>query len=253
MEHLTRTLVMMLLMVIPSSPSSAAGKGDQEFAQLQYAAAEASFLSVLATSADSAEILWKLARTNVCIGDVAGEGQKLELYRRAEMFAARCIGADSASSEGHAWRAAALGNIAVFEGSKTKVQLCNIIKAELDESIRLKSDNDIAYSILGSFYTALGNVSWLERRLAAIFLGSLPDGGYVDAERALRKAIVISPRVIRHHAALGELYVQEERTQEALVEFRQVVSLPVLLARDRRDQSLAAEYIQKFDGKAARL
>jgi tetratricopeptide (TPR) repeat protein len=253
MDHLTRAFLVMLLLVISASPSSAAGEGDQEFAQLQYAAAETSYLSALATSADSAEILWKLARTNVCMADVAGEGQKLELYRRAEMFAARCISADSASSEGHAWRAAALGNIAVFEGSKTKVRLCNVIKAELDESIRLKPDNDIAYSILGSFYMALGNVGWLERRLAAIFLGSLPDGGYADAERALQKAIAISPRVIRHHAALGELYVQEDRTEEALVEFRQVVSLTVLLVRDRRDQSLAAEFIQKFDGKATRL
>jgi tetratricopeptide (TPR) repeat protein len=244
---------MTLLMAIPSPPSSAAGKGDQEFADFQYAAAEASFLLALTTSADSAEILWKLARTNVCMADVAGEGQKLELYRRAEMFADRCVRADSASSEGHTWRAAALGNIAAFEGSKTKVLLCSIIKAELDESIRLDPDNDVAYSILGSFYMALGNVSWLERRLAALFLGSLPEGGYDDAERALRKAVALSPRVIRHHAALGELYMEVDRTEEAMGEFRQVVALPVLLARDRHDQSLAVDFILTLGGETAGL
>ncbi len=237
---------LVFLLSIPPSLSSSVEKGEQEFASFQYAAAEVSFLAALSTQADSAEILWKLARVNVCMADIADQEQKLDLYRRAETFADRCIRADSTRSEGHTWRAAALGNIAAFEGSKAKVELCNAIKEELDESIRLNPENDIAYSILGSFYMALGNVSWLERRLAAIFLGSLPDGGFDDAERALKKAIALSPRVIRHHAELGDLYVQEDRTQEALAEFRQVVSLPVLLARDRRDQDVAAGFIQKL-------
>jgi tetratricopeptide (TPR) repeat protein len=246
MELLTRALLVPLLMLVPFPPISAVEKGDREFADFRYAAAEASFLDALASSPDSAEVLWKLARVNVCMADVAGQDQRLELYRRAEWFADRCIRADSTRSEGHAWRAAALGNIATFEGSKTKVKLCNVIKSELDESIRLNPGNDIAYSILGSFYMALGNVSWLERRLAAIFLGSLPEGGYEEAERALHKAIAISPHVIRHHAELGDLYMLEDRTQEALAEFQQVVSLPLLLARDRHDQEIAAELIQKL-------
>ena len=250
MVSVTGAFLLPLLWVAPHTLPATAEKGDAEFAGFRYGAAEALYVEGLVGSADNAEVLWRLARVNVCMADVADQDQRLALYRRAEEFAERCIGADSTMSEGHTWRAAALGNIAAFEGSKTKVQLCNVIKAELDESIRLNPENDIAYSILGSFYMALGNVSWMERRLAAIFLGSLPDGGYDDAERALKKAIALSPRVIRHHAELGQLYMQEDRAQEALAEFRQVVSLPVLLVRDRHDQSLAAELIQDLSGEA---
>ena len=246
MGLVTRLFLLSLGWFIPLISPSAAEKGDQEFAGFRYAAAEALYVTALATSADSVEVLWKLARVNVCMADVAQQDQKLDLYRRAEGFADRCVKADSIRSEGHTWRAAALGNIAVFEGGKEKVQLCNVIKTELDESIRLNPDDDIAYSILGSFYMALGNVSWIERQLASVFLGSLPEGGYIDAERALKKAIALSPQVIRHHAELGDLYVLEHRTQEALAEFQQVVSLPVLLASDRRAQDAAANQIQKL-------
>jgi tetratricopeptide (TPR) repeat protein len=238
-------LLLLLWSILPRLPATAE-KGDAEFAVFRYATAEVLYEEDLAVYADSADILWRLARVNVCIADIADQDRRLDLYRRAESFADRCIRADSMRSEGHTWRAAALGNIAMFEGSKTKVKLCYAIKGELEESIRLNPRDDIAYSILGSFYMALGNVSWMERRLAAIFLGSLPEGGYDDAESALKLAVALSPRVIRHHAELGDLYELEDRPQEALTEFQLVLTLPVLLASDRKAQDDAARSIQKL-------
>jgi tetratricopeptide (TPR) repeat protein len=178
------------------------------------------------------------------MADVSPREEKLDLYRQAEAFARRCIQADSLRSEGHTWRAAALGNIAMFEGSRTKVILCQQIKEELDRSISLNPADDIAFSILGSFYKALGNVSWIERQIAEIFLGTLPEGGYEESERALKKAIDLAPAVIRHHSELGDLYMEQDRYEEALEEFRLVVTLPVLLARDKRAQRDAARSIE---------
>jgi tetratricopeptide (TPR) repeat protein len=134
----------------------------------------------------------------------------------------------------------------MFKGGKTKVKLCYSIKHELDCSIRLDPDDDIAYSILGSFYMALGNVSWIERQLAAVFLGSLPEGGYDESERALKKAIALAPGAIRHHFELGDLYMQEDRNREALEEFRLVLTLPVRIASDERTQLSAAGLIKSL-------
>jgi tetratricopeptide (TPR) repeat protein len=135
----------------------------------------------------------------------------------------------------------------MFEGGKTKVRLCYTIKHELDCSITLNPADDIAYSILGSFYMALGNVSWIERQLASVFLGSLPEGGYAESESALKKAIALSPNTIRHHFELGDLYMQENRNREALEEFQRVIALPVLLASDERTQLAAAELIKDLN------
>jgi tetratricopeptide (TPR) repeat protein len=168
------------------------------------------------------------------------------LYRTAERYARREILADSTVAEGHTWLAAALGNIAMFEGSKAKVTMCHEIKKELETAIVLNPDDDVAYSILGSFYLALGSVSWIERQLAAIFLGGLPDGGYKESETALKTAIKIAPDVVRHHFELGELYVKEDRIQEAIGEFQTATLLPVALASDEHTQALAAERINQL-------
>jgi len=126
------------------------------------------------------------------------------------------------------------------------VKLCRLIKQELDRSIRLNPVDDIAYSILGSFYMALGNVSWIERRLAAIFLGTLPEGGYDESESALKKAIALAPGVIRHHSELGTLYMEQDRYREALEEFHLAATLPVLLASDERTRLSAARMIKNL-------
>jgi tetratricopeptide (TPR) repeat protein len=231
------------------SPFSALERGDQEFARRHYPLALAVYDSVLTTSRDSASVLWRLARVYVCLADVAPEGEQLDLYRRAEAYAIRSISSDSTKSEGHTWRAAALGNVAMFEGSKTKVGLCTVIRRELDRAIELNPRDDIAFSILGSFYKTLGNVSWLERQLAALFLGDLPEGGYDESERALRQAILLAPRVIRHHFELGTLYEELGRNEEALEEFRQVLSLPLFLASDAGRQLSAARFVKDLGGE----
>lgn len=245
-DPVTGAFLGLLLLVVPLSPPSSLERGDEAFASLRYPLAESLYDSALTTSVDSADVLWRLARVCVCVADISPRGERLDLYRRADAFARRCILADSTKGEGHTWRAAALGNIAMFEGGKAKVRLCSVIKKELTCSISLNPRDDIAYSILGSFYMALGNVSWLERQLAAVFLGSLPDGGYDEAETALRKAIALAPDIIRHHFELGELCMLQHRNQEALSEFRKVESLPVLLARDRRSQTVAAGLVKEL-------
>jgi tetratricopeptide (TPR) repeat protein len=203
--------------------------------------------SVLATSADSVIVLWRMARAVTCFADTSALENRLELYRRAKAFAARAVRADSMNSEAHAWLAASIGNIAMFEGGKTKVKLCRVIKKELDVAIRLDPGNDIAYSILGSFYKALGDVSWLEKQLAGMFLDGLPDGGYEESDVAFRRAIELAPDVIRNHYELGKVYLCQDRSADALAEFRKVLTLPVSIGTDHQMQRSAQRLAARIE------
>ncbi len=213
--------------------------GDGEFARLEYDRAEETYDSALASASDSAQVLWRLSRLYVCKGDMAERERKEETYRKAAAYAERCIRADSTIAQGHTWKAAALGNIAMFEGSKGRVRLCNEIKRELDCAIALDSLDDVAYSILGSFYLALGKVGWFERQIATVFLGSLPDGGFDEAESALRRAIAIAPGIVRHRFELGLVFEEEGKKQEAIDAFRAASELPTTVASDPRTKEHA--------------
>jgi len=236
-------LLALILPLISSDVNSSNVPGDREFARRDYASAVAAYEAFLENTGDSAGVLWRLARVEICSGDVAEGTESEAYYRRAEHLAQIAVRLDSMNSDAHTWLAVALGGIAVFEGSKAKVRMSNEIKYHLDRAIHLNPNNDVAYSVLGSFYTAIGNISWFERQLARIFLGRLPDGGYEEAEAAFKRATALAPTVVRHHYALGLLYNSLGRDAEARGEFECAMSLPIVLARDVKDQRAAREIL----------
>jgi tetratricopeptide (TPR) repeat protein len=234
-------ILALLFLSTPSEAPSSYEMGDREFGRMNYREAVALYYSVLPKSPDSAAVLWRIARAWTCLADTSAPEKKLEFYKQALAFAHRSVRADSMNSEAHAWLAAAIGNIAMFEGAESKVRLCGVIKKEIDVAIELDSRNDIAYSILGSYYKALGDVSWVEKQLAAVFVGGLPDGGYEESDLAFKKAIELAPDVIRNHYELGKVYLRQDRRREALSEFRKVLSLPVFIGKDRQMQRSAGK------------
>jgi tetratricopeptide (TPR) repeat protein len=179
------------------------------------------------------------------MGDASEENERKEHYRTAEDFAKRCIALDSTCSDGYAWLAAGLGNEAVDAGGRRKVQLANEIKRCLDRAVALDSTNDIAWSILGTFYRVLGGVSWIERQLANLLLGSLPEGGYAESEQAFHRAIAISPRAMRHRFELALLYEAMDRIDEARTEYAACASLQPQMISDRRRQAEADKWVRE--------
>jgi tetratricopeptide (TPR) repeat protein len=240
-------LLLILLLSAGGPPSSSSMAGDAEFARLDYERAEEAYSAARSSTPDSAQYLWRLARLYVCRGDMAAHDRKEELYRKALEYAQRCIRTDSTIAGGHTWKAAALGNIAMFEGSREKIRLCNEIKLELDRALAIDSLDDVAYSILGSFYLTLGKVSWFERQLASMFLGSLPPGGLEEAEAAIRKAIAIAPGVVRHRFELGLILKEEGKKQEAIEAFRAAASLPTTVGSDTRTKETALHIAQDLE------
>jgi tetratricopeptide (TPR) repeat protein len=222
---------MMILAVVSHGPLALA---DSSFTLMDYENARSAYEVLLQQDSTDAEVLWRLARVSICMGDTADRSRREPYYRSAVQFARAGIAANDSLGECHTWLAASLGNIAMYEGSRTKVELAGEIKNELDRAIALNPGDDVAWSILGSFYRALGSVNWLERNLARILYGSLPDGGFEDAEAALEKAIALAPNVIRHQFELGMVYVDEGEDEKALTVFEKAITLPVTRVSDHR-------------------
>jgi hypothetical protein len=66
------------------------------------------------------------------------------------------------------------------------------MKEEFACGLHLNPDDDIASSIPGSFYMALGNIIRIEHQRAAVVPGNLPEGGYDESERAPESVIAIA-------------------------------------------------------------
>lgn len=223
---------MFLLVFAPTDTASVIASGDEAFFRIDYSTAAQLYESALEQSPKQPEILWRLARVYVCMGEVAEESQQQDLYRNAVLYSRRCIQADSTRADGHTWLAGALGYIALNEATKNQLDLMREMMSELDRALTLNPNDDIAYSIKGSMYRALGNVGWLQRQLAALLFGGIPPGGYDDAEVALKQAILLAPDVMRHHYELGVLYMDWNRGAEAKKVLEFARTLPVRVAID---------------------
>ena len=103
----------LLLASAPADTVSSVATGDEAFYRIDYAGAFSLYESALEQSPNQPEILWRLARLYVCMGEVADGDRQQDFFRRAEVYSRQCIAADSTKSEGHTWLAGALGYLAL--------------------------------------------------------------------------------------------------------------------------------------------
>jgi tetratricopeptide (TPR) repeat protein len=225
--------LLLLLVSFPAdNPPSKRIAGDEAFFEMRYTHAMDLYAESLSEHPDDPEILWRMARTSVCMAETLDAEQRTAACRRAESFARACVALDPSQAGGHTWLAAALGYIALEAGMNEQIALSHELLREVDIALALNPLDDVAYSIKGSLYRALGNVSWLRRQLANLFLGGAPKGGYEDAEAALKKAVALAPDVMRHHYELGVLYLDMDRPSEARAALERAAQLPVRAAID---------------------
>ncbi len=218
--------------LLSDAPANIAS-GDEAFFKIDYPAAVTVYESALQSNPDNAEILWRLARVYVCMGEVAIEEDQSQLLQAAVKYARLGILHDSTKAEAHTWLAGALGYLALNAETGEQVRLSNEVKNEVDWALSLDPRSDAAYSIKGSLYRAMGNLSWFKRQIALVLFGEIPDGGFEESETALKKAIEIAPDVMRHQYELAVLYLDWGRNEEARKILEHASTLPIRTAIDR--------------------
>jgi tetratricopeptide (TPR) repeat protein len=225
--------------------------GDEAFTKMDYPRAAYQYDSVLQRVSPNPELLWRLARLHIAVGDVSDEKEREDHYKLAVEYAQRCTMLDSTNSEGYAWYAAALGSAAMDAGARRKIDAAREIKRCLDRAVTLNPNNDIAWSILGTFYRSLGGISWIERQLANLILGGIPSGGYEESEEAFHRAILIAPGIVRHRFELALLYEETDRPEEAAEQYRQCTLLPPQMASDRSRKERSIKWLREHQSTAS--
>lgn len=226
-------LLFFLTGILPAESPGSFAAGDDAFLRIDYSSAIRYYEFALREHQGDPQVLWRLARVHVCAGEIASEDSSLDHFRRAEQYARGCILADSSVAEGHTWLAGSLGYIALSAGVGDQVRLTHDIMTELRIALLLNPSDDAAHSIMGSVYRALGNTGWLRKQLASLFIGRVPDGGFPEAELALRKAVALAPHIMRHKYELGVLLIDMGRNDEAVRILKDAATLPVCVGIDR--------------------
>lgn len=228
----------------PGDVQSAIQSGDAAFARMDYADAMREYRDGL-EHGEEAALLWRISRLYVLMSEVSAEPETPVLLDSAIVYARASVRVDSTDAGGYTWLAGALGYRALTADMPERLLFSVQLLAALDRALLLQPRNDVALSISGSFYRALGNVGWIQRQLGELLFGDIPEGGYREAEDALLRAVAIAPDVMRHRYELAVLYLDMDREEEAKRELLKASALPVRIASDRPRLLKIAELLQE--------
>lgn len=224
-------------------------EADSAYMALHYQKADSLYNSLIPSVPDSAVLYWKLARLNICMAEAIPPKERekrMPFYTKAVEYGQKAVQIDSTNASAHTWLAAALAVKADKIGSKAKLRRAAQIKRQLDKALELNPNDDVAWSLLGSYNFEVSNIGWFSRFMGSTFVGQMPKGSREEAETDFKKAISLNPRVIRHYHELAKLYLEEGRKKDALNLLLVAENKPVLMKSDIRRLHEIRKLIKKL-------
>jgi FimV-like protein len=196
------------------------------------------------------EVLWKLSRSYVSVGDripATSDEQKeaqLRAYEEAVKYAEKAISANPDGSTGYAQRAAAKIHVALFKNFWKSSGLMNDVREDCEKAIELDSSSAFAYDVLGQAHLRLDQRMKLFRWPFGVAWGNTD-----DAITCFEKAVSIHPTFIAYRVDAARAYIENEEYQKAREHLSEVSILPTLSENDNQLRKEAADLLDQIKWK----
>lgn len=209
-----------------------------------------SYLQADALAPRNAEILWRISRAYVDIGEhlpTATDEEKekqLETYQKSLTYADSAVAADPKNSMAYCRRAIATGRVALFKGVFSVGGLVNSTRSDCEKSIQLDPNNAAAYYVLARAHAALVEKPKLFRWPLGLGWGNID-----DAIKNYEKATALRPDFIMYHLDAARAYVENDDYAKAK---EQLTIIPKLTKEDEDDDQFrkqAAELLEEIKDK----
>ena len=177
---------------------------------------------------DNAEVLWRLSRTKVDIGEQVAESNedRMErLYQEALADANSAISADTSNANAHLSVAIAAGRVGLISGTREKVRQSRTVKEHVDRAIELDSSLAAAYHVRGRWNHEVASLGFFSRSIVKIVYGGLPDASYEAAVENFQKSIELDSRVI-DHLEIARTYIEMDQEDKAREHLQTALNLP---------------------------
>ncbi|MBW1705481.1 MAG: hypothetical protein JRJ86_10005 [Deltaproteobacteria bacterium] len=222
--------------------------GDAAFQRFDNQAAMESYQKGLEIDPQCYEATWKLARAYIDLGEkLTDKEQRKEYYLKAHELAKKAVEIKPEAAKGHLYLSISLGRVALDAGGKEKVRLSKEIKSEVDRTLAIDPNDDIAWHVLALWNRNISTLSWIEKQFANIFLGGVPKEASVEkAVECLEKAIQIKNDNLNHHLELGITYEVLDKKDLAIEEYEKVMELPISDSDDKDHKAKAEESLKRL-------
>ncbi|MGA9365108.1 MAG: hypothetical protein WBW16_12155 [Bacteroidota bacterium] len=208
------------------------------------------YREALALDSLNYEVLWRLSRSYVTIGEhfpATTDEQKeaqLQSYEEAVRYAEKAISVKEDGSMGYAQRAAAKSRVALFKNIWKSSGLMNDVREDCEKAIDLDPQNAIAYDVLGQAHMKLNERMKLFRWPFGVGWGNTD-----DAIVCFEKAISINPNLITYRIDAARAYIERKDYQKAQEHLAAIFTLPTLSGDDEQLRKEAANLLEQIKHK----
>jgi len=191
------------------------------------------FEAALAMDSLNYEANWRGSDCLVDIGketpDTIRSPERDSMYAKAEIWGRRAVAANPNGADGHFVLAQAIGRASLTMGKRERVRRAAEIRSEALRAIEIDPRHDGAYHVLGRWNAEIMRLSGIQRFFAKSFLGGavFNQASWENAFMYMGKAIEYRPDYIYHHLDVAEMYIDNDRYDEARTQLQLVGTLPV--------------------------
>ncbi len=189
------------------------------------------------------EILWRISRTLVDIGehmpsstDAQKEAQ-LKKYTEAYEYAGRAVKLAPDKSVTYLRRAIANGRIALFKGVFSVIGIVNEVKEDLERALKLgNGGNEIlaaCHYVFGRTHAKVCEKPYLLRVTIGLGWGDID-----ESIKHFKKAIELRPNFRMYRLDYAKVLISEEKFKEAKEQLYKIPNIPV---SDEDDEKFAGE------------
>jgi FimV-like protein len=210
----------------------------------------ARYMEALALEPTNSEILWRISRCYIDIGEhlpTTTDAEKefqLQMYEKALEFANRAIASDPRSSMAYTRRAIAYGRIALFRGVWESIDLVKQTRKDLERALELDPRNSTAYYVMGRTHARVSEKPKILRWPLGLGWAS-----YEEAVKNYERAIQLRPDFIMYRLDCARAYAELGEFEKAREHLRAIESLPMNDEDDEQFRKEARELWERMREK----
>ena len=201
-------------------------EGDALFDKGDYDDAVGVYKRILSEDPKDYEVLWRLARCYNMMGIVYKEMRSTYIPISIS-YARQAIELDGSRFEGHLYLAESLGISLKYETLKNKVIRAREVREEAEKAIGINPSSYRAYLIMGMWHRNVEEAGWIEKQLAGILFGKMPESSFDEAAANFRKSIALKGDFLKTRYELGMTYLAMQKKELAIEEFEAALRCPV--------------------------
>jgi tetratricopeptide (TPR) repeat protein len=197
------------------------------------------YSEALSLAGANAEILWRISRAYIDIGEQMPVGTdeeeeaQLLMYEKGLEFAEKSVSIDPGNSMALTQRAIARARVTLYKGLWESVGLLNSVRSDLELALQMDSTNHLAHFTLATTHLKVIERPWLIRWPLGL--------GWGDRDEAMahfEAAISLRWDNIGYRLACGRAYIEDGEYESARAHLSLI---PMLKPRDRGDDGARNE------------